>query len=288
MKNYLNLMRVSQWVKNGFVFVPIVFSGNLLNLELLFLTFLTFLIFSFTSSSIYVLNDFMDVESDKNHPQKKYRPIASGKVSKIEALFLMVILVVISSLLLLLFANLETATVILIYFLINVAYSFGAKHIAILDVSIISFGFLLRVFAGGFMTGILISNWTVLLTFTLALVLAFGKRRGELINMQEKGKTRRALDGYNLEFLNTALVISSVMTIICYVMYTMAPETQLNMHHHIFYSFIFVIVGVLRYLQQTFVYNKTESPTKMIFKDLFLQITLLLWGVSFILLIYFK
>lgn len=288
MKDYFRLIRVSQWVKNLFVFLPVVFSGNLFNETYLVFSILIFVTFSFISSSVYVLNDYMDIESDRNHPQKKNRPLASGKITKREAVTLFLTLITLSILFLYLFANLATSVTILIYLLINVAYSFGAKHIAIIDVSIISFGFLLRVFAGGFMTGITISNWTILLTFTIAMVMAFGKRRGELVNVQGKNKTRKALDGYNLEFLNSALVISCVMTIVCYVMYTMAPETQSKMHHYVFYTFIFVIVGVLRYLQQTFVFNKTESPTKMVFKDLFLQITIFLWGISMLLVIYLK
>lgn len=288
MKNYLNLIRISQWIKNAFVFLPIVFSGNLFNVELLILTLIAFFCFCFTASSIYVLNDYMDIESDRNHPQKKHRPLASGVVSAKEAVLLFGVLVGIASFLLIWFGNLYTIITILIYFLLNIAYSLGLKRIAIIDVSIISFGFLLRVFAGGFITGIVISDWTILLTFTLALIMAFGKRRGELVNAQITESTRKSLDGYNLEFLNAALVISCVMTIICYVMFSLSSHTQQRIHHFVFYTFIFVIIGVLRYLQQTFVFNKTESPTKMIFKDLFLQIVLLLWGISFLLLIYFK
>lgn len=288
MTNYLELMRVSQWIKNLFVFLPVVFSGNLFNIDTLVPTFLIFIIFSFTASSIYVVNDLMDIESDRNHPNKKHRPLPSGKITKNGALVLFLILVVISTFLLICFANLATMLTIILYFLLNIAYSFGAKHIAIIDVTIISFGFLLRIFAGGLITGIAISDWAVLLTFTLALVLAFGKRRGELVNIQERSNTRKALDGYNLEFLNSALLISCVITIICYVMYTLAPETKTRIHHYIFYTFIFVIVGILRYLQQTFVFNKTESPTKMVFKDRFLQVVLCLWLVSILFLIYFK
>lgn len=170
----------------------------------------------------------------------------------------------------------------------NIGYSFGLKQIAIIDLLIISFGFVLRVFMGGSITGIPISDWAILLTFSLAMVLAIGKRRGEIMNAQLTGNTRKALDGYNVDFLNMALAVSSIITIVCYVMYTISAEVQERIHHYVFYTFIFIFIGLLRYLQQTLVFNNTESPTKMLYKDLFLQITILLWGVSFILLIYFK
>ncbi|WP_334125886.1 UbiA prenyltransferase family protein [Empedobacter brevis] len=288
MKNYLKLMRVNQWVKNLFVFLPVFFSGKLFDVDLFIESFYGFLIFSFVASSIYIINDYVDIEKDKKHPEKKNRPLASGKISRKNALILFFLLVVFSSILIFIFGNKQVAILVAIYFFMNLAYSFKLKQIAILDVMIIALGFLLRVFVGGYMTGILITDWTILLVFDLALILALGKRRGELINADLEGITRKSLDGYNLNFLNSALSITCTVAVICYMMFILSPETQSKFHHYIVYTFVFVFAAVLRYLQQTFVYLKTESPTKLIFKDHFLQFLIIMWGISYILLIYFN
>lgn len=281
-------MRVNQWVKNLFVFLPLFFSGNLFNIDLLIESFYGFLIFSFVASSIYIINDYVDIEKDKKHPEKKNRPLASGKISKQNAFILFLVLLVLTCFLLWTFGTLQVAILVGIYFLMNIAYSFKLKQVAILDVMIIAFGFLLRVFVGGYMTGILVSDWTILLVFDLALILALGKRRGELINADLQGVTRKSLDGYNLNFLNSALAITCTVAVICYMMFILSPETQSKFHHYIIYTFVFVFAAVLRYLQQTFVYAKTESPTKLIFKDHFIQLLIVLWGISYVLLIYFN
>lgn len=281
-------MRVNQWVKNLFVFLPLFFSGNLFNIDLLIESFYGFLIFSFVASSIYIINDYVDIEKDKKHPEKKNRPLASGKISKQNAFILFLVLLVLTCFLLWTFGTLQVAILVGIYFLMNIAYSFKLKQVAILDVMIIAFGFLLRVFVGGYMTGILVSDWTILLVFDLALILALGKRRGELMNAELEGVTRKSLNGYNLNFLNSALAITCTVAVICYMMFILSPETQSKFHHYIIYTFVFVFAAVLRYLQQTFVYAKTESPTKLIFKDHFIQLLIVLWGISYVLLIYFN
>jgi 4-hydroxybenzoate polyprenyltransferase len=281
-------MRVNQWVKNLFVFLPLFFSGNLFNIDLLIESFYGFLIFSCVASSIYIINDYVDIEKDKKHPEKKNRPLASGKISKQNAFILFLVLLVLTCFLLWTFGTLQVAILVGIYFLMNIAYSFKLKQVAILDVMIIAFGFLLRVFVGGYMTGILVSDWTILLVFDLALILALGKRRGELVNAELEGVTRKSLDGYNLNFLNSALAITCTVAVICYMMFILSPETQSKFHHYIIYTFVFVFAAVLRYLQQTFVYAKTESPTKLIFKDHFIQLLIVMWGISYVLLIYFN
>ncbi|MFV0211129.1 UbiA prenyltransferase family protein [Empedobacter falsenii] len=288
MTHYLKFMRVNQWVKNLFVFLPLFFSGNLFNIDLLIESFYGFLIFSFVASSIYIINDYVDIEKDKKHPEKKNRPLASGKISKQNAFILFLVLLVLTCFLLWTFGTLQVAILVGIYFLMNIAYSFKLKQVAILDVMIIAFGFLLRVFVGGYMTGILVSDWTILLVFDLALILALGKRRGELVNAELEGVTRKSLNGYNLNFLNSALAITCTVAVICYMMFILSPETQSKFHHYIIYTFVFVFAAVLRYLQQTFVYAKTESPTKLIFKDHFIQLLIVLWGISYVLLIYFN
>lgn len=306
MTKYLKLLRVEQWIKNLFVFIPLFFSGNITNLDLLTKSIFAFVIFSLAASSIYIINDYSDIESDRKHPEKKNRPLASGAVSKSSAIVILVMCILsciglifytqyhfnLSVLHFKIFLTQLTlwklVTIILVYFVMNVAYTFKLKHVAIVDITIISIGFVLRVLAGGYATGILISQWAILLTFVLALVLAIGKRRGELINAQISGKTRKALDGYNVQFADIALSISCTLAIICYLMFTLSPEVQHRFHSRVFYTVIFVVFAFLRYLQQTLVYNKTESPTKIIYKDRYIQVTMLLWITAFLLQIYFK
>lgn len=292
MKKYLKLFRVEQWVKNTFVFLPVFFAGKVLQWELLVESFLAFVIFSLTASAIYIINDYSDIASDRMHPEKKNRPLASGAISKRTAkLLLLALLVVVVGLC---FVAKELVgevvwkfcTVIVAYFVLNLAYTFKLKHIAIVDISIIAIGFVLRVFAGGYLTGILVSQWAILLTFVLALVLAMGKRRGELVNAAISGKSRKALDGYNVQFADIALSMSVTLAIISYLMFTVQPDVQEKFGNRIFYTFIFVVFAFLRYLQQTLVYNKTESPTKIVYKDRYIQITVLLWVFTFLTFIY--
>ena len=306
MTKYLKLLRVEQWIKNCFVFVPLFFSGNITNLDLLTKSVFAFVIFSLAASCIYIINDYSDIESDKKHPEKRNRPLASGAISKPTAITILLVLMI-SCIALIIFTqyyfNLSVlnikifllqfnlwklATIIAVYFFMNLAYTFKLKHVAIVGITIIAIGFVLRVLAGGYATGILISQWAILLTFVLALVLAIGKRRGELINAQVSGKTRKALDGYNVQFADIALSISCTLAIVCYLMFTLSPEVQERFHSRVFYTVIFVVFAFLRYLQQTLVYNKTESPTKIIYKDRYIQVTMLLWLTAFLLQIYFK
>ena len=292
MTKYLKLLRVEQWVKNFFVFLPLFFSGNILNQSLFLQSVFAFVVFSLAASCIYIINDYSDIESDRKHPEKRKRPLASGAISKTTALFVFALLILTNVALIYFGGNYfghnlwKFGVIILFYFVMNVAYTFRLKHVAIIDVTIISVGFVLRVLAGGYATGIPISQWAILLTFVLALVLALGKRRGELINAQITGKTRRALDGYNVQFADIALSISVTLAIISYLMFTVQPEVQDKFGRKVFYTFIFVVFAFLRYLQQTLVYNKTESPTKIVYKDRYIQVTVVMWIAAFLLLIY--
>lgn len=294
MKKYVKLLRVEQWVKNLFVFVPLFFSGNIKNLDLLTKSIFAFIIFSLAASVVYILNDYNDIEADRKHPEKRRRPLASGAISKSKAIGIFIGLIIADIALVFVAQSYfheslwKFATIVGFYFVMNLAYTFKLKHVPIIDISIIAVGFVLRVLAGGYITGISISQWAILLTFVLALVLAIGKRRGELINAQVSGKTRRALDGYNVQFADIALSISVTLAIVCYLMFTLSPEVQERFHSRVFYTVIFVVFAFLRYLQQTLVYNRTESPTKIVYRDRYIQVTLVLWVAAFLIQIYFK
>jgi len=287
MKEIIKLLRVHQWIKNFFVFLPLFFSGNVLNLSLLYDSLWAFLLFSLSASIVYILNDYRDIDKDRKHPEKRNRPLASGKVSKKSAI---VVAIFLSSILLFcsfsIFSPVQLIP-LLAYIVLNCAYSFGLKSVAILDVGIIAFGFVLRVLFGGVATGIVVSKWAFLLTFSLALVLALGKRRGELLS--SGSETRSSLNGYNLSFIDAALICSVTIAIVCYIMYAVSPEIAKSFNfNYVYVTAIFVILGIFRYLQQTYVFQRTESPTKLVFKDRFLQLIILLWIATFALIIYLR
>jgi decaprenyl-phosphate phosphoribosyltransferase len=287
MKHVIRLLRVKQWIKNIFVFLPLFFAGEFLNTSLLIGSLLAFFAFSLTSSIVYILNDHKDIEKDKMHPVKKDRPLANGDISKRNALLLLVPLTLAVTLLAIFNFTLLSVIPLALYFVLNLLYTYLLKTIAIIDVAIISTGFVLRVVFGGLVTAIYVSKWALLLTFALAMVLAFGKRRGELVSVQSDA--RPSLNGYNLPFIDTALTITISITLVCYIMYTISPDVVHGFgSEYVYATTIFVLLGLLRYLQQTMVFNKTESPTKFVYKDIFLQVMILCWILSFVLIIYFK
>lgn len=284
--DYLRLIRIKQWLKNVFVFLPIFFAGKILDLNLLLNSIIAFFSFSFIASSIYIINDYTDIEKDRMHPEKKNRPLAAGKIPVNHAIIIFLFLFFSSYFLGYITHSWGVILIISVYFVMNLAYSFKLKQIAIIDVVIIALGFLLRIYMGGFATNLPITVWAILVTFFLALVMALGKRRGELINVQLTGETRKALDGYNLQFIDIAITMVSTCFVVCYIMYTLDPLIKMNFHYYIIYTSLFAVIGILRYLQLTFVYNKTESPTKVLYKDLFLQIDLAIWVVMIFILKY--
>lgn len=288
MSSILKLMRIHQWVKNLFVFLPIFFAGKIFDGQAFLDTVLGFIAFCLTASSIYVINDYLDIEKDRLHPEKKFRPLASGELSKNQGLALFFTLVVLAVCIVLQLSY-QLGLILLFYFLMNLAYSFKLKRIPIIDVTIISVGFLLRVLVGGVAADVVISKWIVILTFLLAMILAFAKRRGEF-SIQAKGvTTRKSLEGYSLQFIDISMVFITAVTVVSYIMYTVSSEVVERIgSDYLYYTTIFVILGVLRYLQQTIVFNKTESPTKVFYKDRFIQVVLLLWLLSFFILIYGK
>ncbi len=266
--------------------MPIFFAAKVADQELLFRVVIAFFAFCFMASSVYVINDYVDIESDQQHPQKKNRPLASGLISKNFALIIAFTLVVIG-LGLGWFIAIHLFYILAIYFIINLAYSAYLKRIAVLDVCIIGFGFLLRIFAGGVAAMAPISHWLIVLTFLLALILGLGKRRGEYILQKGNFSSRSVLNQYNLPFIDSAITFLSAITVVAYLMYTISDEVVERIgSNHIYFTTLFVVVGMLRYLQLTFVYQQTESPTSVLWKDRFIQLVLLAWGATFAYLLY--
>lgn len=290
MKNLLRLIRPHQWLKNGFVFIPMFFGGGLFRADSIAESFITFVSFCFIASSIYCFNDIIDAEADRKHPAKRNRPIASGAIGtrKAYALMASMALLALSVLLLLPGKYLETGAIILFYFAMNVAYCRKLKQYAIVDVCIISFGFVLRILAGGVATSIILSNWVVLMTFLLALFLSFAKRRDDVVRMNETGEApRRNTIRYNLTFINQAITITASVTLVCYVMYTVSPEVTGRFGtEYLYLTSIFVLVGLLRYIQLTVVDKRSGDPSKILLHDRFTQCVVLGWITAFLVIIY--
>lgn len=292
MKNLLKLIRPKQWIKNTFVLMPMFFGGTLFKGNNLIEGLIVFFAYSFIASSVYCFNDIIDVEADRRHPVKCNRPVASGAISMPMAYGLMFLMFALSmATLLLLPADVrwKVGAIILSYYVLNLAYCAKLKDYAIIDVCIIAFGFVLRLLAGGFATGIVLSKWIVLMTFLLTLFLSFAKRRDDVLRMNETGEApRKNTIRYNLTFINEAITITAGVTLVCYIMYTVSPEVVQNFHtDYLYLTSIFVLVGLLRYIQIAVVDKKSGDPTKVILRDTFTQLVVLAWGLAFLVIIYF-
>lgn len=289
-KDIARVIRPQQWIKNVFVLVPLFFGGSLLDTTDIIAAVTAAMAFCFISSSIYCLNDIIDVEDDRRHPTKCHRPIAAGKISVAQAYVMMALMVALSfgSVALLGGYALGVGVVVGLYLLMNVAYCLVLKRYAILDVCTIAFGFVLRLFAGGIATGIGLSNWIVLMTFLLTLFLSLAKRRDDVLKMNQTGHApRKNTSRYNLDFINQAITITATVTLVCYVMYTVSPEVEQRIGtRYLYLTTVFVIIGILRYLQLTLVDNKSGDPTKAMLHDRVLQAVVLLWFLAFLLIIY--
>ena len=290
MKKTLLLIRPQQWIKNGFVLIPMFFGGRLLNADDAIASVVTFFAFSFAASAIYCFNDIVDVDADRRHPVKCHRPIASGAVSVPTAYALMAVLALLSALLLFFLPQRagETAGIVAFYFLLNMAYCLWLKRHAIIDVCTVAFGFVLRILAGGMACDVAVSNWLVLMTFLLALFLSFAKRRDDVLRMNETGEPpRRNTIRYNITFVNQAITVTGTVTLVCYIMYTVSPEVVSRFHApYLYLTSIFVLVGLLRYMQLTVVDEVSGDPTKILLRDRFMQAIVVAWIMVFLLIIY--
>src|SRR5512139_1086059 len=286
LKALIKTMRPRQWIKNGFVFFALIFDRQLFDLAPFLRTLAGFFLFCLISSAVYLFNDIADVEADRNHPEKKFRPIASGKlpinVAWAAALLLTVIAIPLGYLLAPAFA-----LILVTYLVINLLYSRWLKHVPIIDVMIISLGFVLRVAAGvTLITVERFSPWLYMITILFSLYIGLGKRRAEM-NLLAQGATahRRVLNGYTIPLLDQYITIVSGMTIVAYSFYTFsAPNLPTN--HTMMLTIPFVVYGIFRYLQLIQVGHAAGSPDEVALKDRPLQVTVLLWGLAVIAIFY--
>ncbi|HYD31893.1 MAG TPA: decaprenyl-phosphate phosphoribosyltransferase [Azospirillaceae bacterium] len=281
----LRLMRPHQWVKNAFVAAPLFFTPAALSPVNLALVLAGMMAFSLVASAVYILNDYVDQEADRSHPVKCRRPLASGEVANGTALGLFTALLglglVVSYALSPLFGALA-----LTYFIINIGYSFGLKHVSIIDVLLITLGFTLRVYAGAVLIQVPPSVWIIVCTGLVALFIALAKRRDDLV-LSLGGEHRRSLGGYSKPFLDTAVAIVLSALLISYIIYTTDRDVRIRLGtEHLFLTIPFVLAGIMRYLQIVLVEERSGAPTTLVLSDRFLITAIALWAVSFSILIH--
>ncbi len=286
---HLQALRPHQWVKNGFVFAALVFSRQLTNTEMLVRSVVVFAAFCAVASAIYLLNDVADYERDRLHPRKKNRPIASGAVSKSTALMMAAVLGP-AGIAGGLWLNEATAIVLAFYVGMNLLYSTRLKHIVLIDVFIIAFGFLLRVTVGATAIEVGISAWLLLCTFFVALLIGFGKRRGELTLLGESAAEHRGnLGAYSISFLDNAIASLAGVTIICYSLYAIDPAVIARLRTDgLLLTLPFVVFGIFRWILVANTSDDAGSPTRLLLSNRSLQATVVLYGLAVLALIYFE
>lgn len=310
MKNYILLMRSYQWSKNLFIFAPAFFGFSEFDMAESFALLGSFIAFCLLASSIYVVNDIVDVKADRTHPKKRFRPIARGAITMPKARIFAIMLAALSLLMLLFIALgkyqmgggiydlnpqnladfalffLSFAFPFLFYVILNLAYSFSLKHIAILDIFIIASGFVIRLFVGSNATNIPLSHWIIITTFLLALFLALAKRRDEVML---DSSTSPKYASYNRTFLDIAMSISASLVMVAYIFYSIDLGVNSRFGtHNLYLTSVFVLLGIFRYMQLTFVKNDSGDPARILLKDRFLQCSILAWFVSFVAIVVIK
>ncbi len=292
--NIIRLIRPHQWLKNMFVLTPLFFDRHATDWCYVRPCMLAFLAFCMAASGVYCFNDIHDADADRRHPVKRLRPVASGAVSKPLAYAVMAALWMLAFVLMALGsfgsrgAQAGLAVTLLLYVMLNVAYTVRLKHIAILDVFIIATGFVLRTVAGGLSTGISLSHWIVLITFLLALFLSLAKRRDDVAIFEASGvTTRRAAGRYNMDFLMAAIGIMGSVTIMCYILYTVSDDVVSRVGSpYLYATSVFVLAGILRYMQVTFVDHQSGSPTQVLLRDHFIHACIVGWIAVFAIILY--
>lgn len=281
----LLLIRPRQWVKNAFVFAPLFFTPAAMSVDALQLVFLGFVCFCCVSSGVYCLNDVRDRDSDKNHPKKRLRPVASGRISVTAAVALAGVLIA---------SGFGIATVLapavvpalLLYLIVNIAYNIILKNIAIIDVLAISFGFVLRVYGGAEVIGVVPTPWIQICAGLLALFIALAKRRDDVV-LAIGAEHRVSLSGYTRLFLDVCIAVTLAALLVSYMIFTLMDDAMARLgSDQLFVTVPFVIAGIFRYLQLTLVFERSGSPTELVFKDWFLVAAVAGWLLVYAFLIY--
>ena len=287
---FIRLIRPKQWLKNFFVFAPLIFAKNLFVGGLFFLACKAFVGFCLTASIIYVINDIADQDADRMHPEKRNRPLAAGILKKGHA-FAMIAFLLVLDVAVVADMSLYFQVAIAGYFILNVGYSFKLKETVLLDVFVIAAGFMLRVLGGAYAVGVKVSSWLVLCSMFISLFLGFAKRRGELVQAQVTGTLaeRKVLLVYRVDVIDQLLTITAAGTVISYALYSVAPRTiEIFGTEKLIYSTVFVLYGVFRYIYLVHTTPTVENPTNAVTSDLPIVVTGVCWITFCVLLIYFR
>ncbi|NFJ16466.1 decaprenyl-phosphate phosphoribosyltransferase [Clostridium botulinum] len=284
-KGIIALMRPKQWIKNFFVFAAIIFSGHLTNEIILKNNIITFILFCLTSSTIYILNDIVDLEKDKKHPEKKNRPLPSGRVSKSTAIIMNIVILFTVLFCSYKFVDYKIMYIYLLYIVMNIFYCFKLKNVVILDVMVITFGFVLRMESGSLATKVSVSPWLFLCTILLSLFLALNKRKSEIITLKDnRGSHRKILEEYSVELIDNMLTIVTPSILISYCIYTFSSVQSKRM----MYTIPFVLYGIFRYQYLMNNHNLGGKPEDVFGKDKPFLVNMVLWVISVVVIIYFK
>lgn len=266
----IKLIRLPQWIKNLFLFVPLLFSLHFFHEDYFVTVLQGFFVFCLSSSFVYVINDIADAEADRLHPTKKNRPIASGAISVKQGLiisFTLLAIIFIS----LVFFNFLFNLLVLVFLILNIVYSFYLKHVVILDIFSIAAGFSIRVIAGAFIIDVEISSWLILTTMFISLFLAVMKRYSELSHALENStnSSRKVLGEYSKDFTNQMATVAAAGVIICYALYTVSERTvEVFKTENLIYTTPFVVFGIFRYMYLVYRFDKGENTTKIMVTDL--------------------
>lgn len=302
--NAFRLLRPRQWIKNFALFAPIIFTGELFTLPILEKVIWAFVVFCLASSAIYIINDMVDVNKDRLHPFKRFRPLANKDIS-LKAAFILAVVLTVLSLFISSFLPTTFLILIIIYLLLQLGYSAFLKHIAVLDILTIAAGYILRVYAGEFASGLHISVWLLLTTISVSLFLAVGKRRSELTLVskhagEHMATIRQTLSHYSERLLDVYASMFATATFILYALFTfqeepMKPTLGLLMPHFLpdwlarkwlMITIIPVVYGLMRYLQDIYEKHEGESPEKVIISDKPLLICVIIWALLVIGIVY--
>ena len=282
LKTVFNLLRVKQYVKNLFIFAPLIFAQEFRNIDKIELLIISFVAFSFIASFIYIINDSLDKNEDEKHPVKKYRAIPSGLVSVRSALGTAVVLLLSGITISFLFVP-QILPIIGFYVVINLLYSRWLKHISLIDIVVVAICYVVRLFVGATAADVVLSPWIIIMTFLLAIFLAIAKRRDDL----KYENVRTCIASYNRQFIDVSMSMTASVIIICYIIYTISPEVTGRFGcDYLYITSIFVFLGILRYLQIVLIEDNGYSPTEIYLKDRVLKLIIFLWIATFIGMIY--
>jgi 4-hydroxybenzoate polyprenyltransferase len=285
---FLKLIRINNWIKNLFVFVPLIFSLHLFHYNYFSKTLITFFLFCFASSLIYIINDIVDLESDKQHPVKKNRPLAAGKISIRYAIATVSLLFIILLLISLLF-DIGLTWVLLFFIALNILYSIVLKHIVLLDIFSIAVGFSTRVYGGAYIIDVPISSWLILATIFISLFLAVMKRHSELKRFENEPdiKTRKVLSKYSLDFTKQMATVAASGLVTCYALYTAAERTvSIFGTENLIYTTPFVVFGIFRFMYLEYINQKGENTTEILLTDIPTIVNLILYFLACVIIIY--